>query len=163
MKRHKYLNIMRANYLFPEIFRKIGWCLLVPFLALGLFCLFWDGGDVCQIKVLALYTSEPFSSGFFRWVKTGILDELSVIGLTFSLLFISFSREKDEDECIERIRMQSLVWSILGSSLLLILATLFIYGFAFMTFAFINMFTVLVLFIGKYNWELYKFRRVNNE
>lgn len=165
MWRHQLLNLMKANYLFPVIFRKIGWWLFFPFSIMGLYCLFGNGANVLQVRMFALYCSEIFESGsgFFKWVDSGILVELSLIGLAVSLLFISFSKEKDEDECIERIRMQSLVWAILGSYILLIVATLFIYGFAFMNFVFINMFMVLVLFIFKYNWELYKFRRMNND
>lgn len=159
---------MKANYLFPVIFRKIGWCLFVPFSIMGMYCLFGNGANVLQVRMLALYTSEVsdffhHGSGFFRWVESGVLVELSLVGLVLSLLFISFSKEKDEDECIEHIRMQSLIWAILSSNILLILATLLIYGFAFMNFAFINMFMVLLLFILKYNWELYKFRRCNND
>lgn len=154
---------MKANYLFPEIFRKIGWWLFVPFVVMGIYCLFGNGSNIWQVPAFALYTDEPFGGGFFKWVQSGVLINLSIIGLTLSLLFISFSKEKDEDECIEQIRVQSLVWSILVSNLLVILATLFIYGFAFMNFIFINMFTVLILFIIKYNWELHKFRRISNE
>lgn len=152
---------MKADYLFPEIFRKIGWLLLVPFLVAGAYCLFGDGAYTWPFTVFALI-SEPFGEKmkFCTWIyASGLMDELAIIGLTVSLLFISFSKERDEDECIEHIRMQSLVWSILVSYVLLIFAALFIFGLAFLTFAFINMFTVLVLFIIKYNWELYKFRR----
>lgn len=156
---------MKANYLSPVVFRKIGWWLLLPFLVMGLYCLFGNGADVLQVRMFALYCNKIFDggSGFFKWVNSGILVELSLIGLAVSLLFISFSKEKDEDECIERIRLQSLVWAILWNYILLILATLLIYGFAFMNFVFISMFTVLILFIFKYNWELHKFRRMNND
>lgn len=156
---------MKANYLFPEIFRKIGWYLLIPFSMLGVYCLQGDGANILPSTVFA-FIDDPFGGKleFFTWVHTdGILDEFAIIGLTISLLFISFARERDEDECIEQIRMQSLVWSILVSYVLLIFAVLFIFGLAFLTFAFINLFTVLILFIIKYNWELYKFRRITNE
>lgn len=89
----------------------------------------------------------------------GILDEVSIVGLTIALLLVSFSREKDEDEYIAKLRMESLVWAILLNYMLVILATLFIYDIAYLYVAFISMFTVLILFIIKYNWVLYHFRK----
>ena len=91
--------------------------------------------------------------------EDGFLDEISIIGFTIALLFVGFSREKDEDECIAKLRMESLVWAILMNYLLVTLATLFIYGGAYLYVAFISMFTVLILFIIKYNWVVYHFRK----
>jgi len=79
------------------------------------------------------------------------------------MIFIVFSKEKDEDEYIAQIRMYSLVWSILIGSALLLLATVFVYGLYYMTVAFLNMFLILFLFVIKFNIELYKFRRTGRD
>ena len=107
------------------------------------------------------------SSKVFSLIPFGIMnnddwgDELIVLGLTVSLIFIAFSRERDEDECIAEIRMHSLVWAIIVNYALLIVATFLIYDIAYLYFIDIN--TVLFLFIIKYNIALYKFRRINND
>ena len=107
------------------------------------------------------------SSKVFSLIPFGIMnnddwgDELIVLGLTVSLIFIAFSRERDEDECIAEIRMHSLVWAIIVNYALLIVATFLIYDIAYLYFIDINIFTVLFLFIIKYNIALYKFRRIN--
>ena len=44
---------MRKNYLFPTTFRKIGWCLFVPFAITSFICLF-DGSNEDWLKVNAL-------------------------------------------------------------------------------------------------------------
>lgn len=109
------------------------------------------------------------SSKVFSLIPFGIMnnddwgDELIVLGLTVSLIFIAFSRERDEDECIAEIRMHSLVWAIIVNYALLIVATFLIYDIAYLYFIDINIFTVLFLFIIKYNIALYKFRRINND
>lgn len=156
---------MKTNYLFPVVCRKIGWWLFFPFFILGIYCLFGDGSDQLSSPVFALLHSEGFGIGhqLFKLIYNPILDELTIIGLTVALLFIAFSKEKDEDECVEHIRLQSLVWSIMWSYGILIFATVFFYGFAFMDFVFANLFTVLFLFIIRYNWKLYQFRRLPNE
>lgn len=144
---------MKTNYLFPAIFRKIGWILLIPFTVLGIYCL-WNFGDIdFQIP------SKGIVHSLLTVGEEGVLDEITIVGLTLSLLFVSFSREKDEDECIARIRMDSLVWAILVNYVLVILATMFIYGMAYLDAAFISMFTVLIIFIIKYNWVLHHFRK----
>ena len=135
---------MRKNYLFPTTFRKIGWCLFVPFAITSFICLF-DGSNEDWLKVNALS------------------DELSMIGLTVSLLFIAFSKEKDEDECIANIRSNSLIWATITAYSLLIVCTMLIYDMQYLNFVFIDLFMILFLFIIKYNIELYKFRRSNND
>ena len=42
---------MRKNYLFPTTFRKIGWCLFVPFAITSFICLF-DGSNEDWLKVM---------------------------------------------------------------------------------------------------------------
>ena len=137
---------MRKNYLFPTTFRKIGWCLFVPFAITSFICLF-DGSNEDWLKVNAL----------------SLFDELSMIGLTVSLLFIAFSKEKDEDECIANIRSNSLIWATITAYSLLIVCTMLIYDMQYLNFVFIDLFMILFLFIIKYNIELYKFRRSNND
>ena len=147
---------MKTNYLFPVIFRKIGWIMFIPFFVLGI-------AYLCNCDL-----TFP-SSKVFSLIPFGIMnnddwgDELIVLGLTVSLIFIAFSRERDEDECIAEIRMHSLVWAIIVNYALLIVATFLIYDIAYLYFIDITIFTVLFLFIIKYNIALYKFRRINND
>ena len=147
---------MRKNYLFPTTFRKIGWCLFVPFAITSFICLF-DGSNEDWLKVNAL--------SVIPWgiIKNSLFDELSMIGLTVSLLFIAFSKEKDEDECIANIRSNSLIWATITAYSLLIVCTMLIYDMQYLNFVFIDLFMILFLFIIKYNIELYKFRRSNND
>lgn len=147
---------MKKNYLFPTTFRKVGWCLFVPFAIASLLCLF-DGWDD-NWSVVSVFSLIPWGI-----IKNPIIDEISMIGLTISLLFIAFSKEKDEDECIANIRSSSLVWAVVTGYLLLIVCTMFIYDIQYLNFVFIDLFMILILFIIKYNIELYKFRRSNND
>lgn len=147
---------MKKNYLFPTTFRKIGWCLFVPFVIMGLICLF-NGNDDSWLKV-SVFSVIPWGV-----IKNSLFDEISVIGLAISLLFIAFSREKDEDECIASIRSSSLIWATIAGYLLLIVCSMLIYDLPYLNFVFIDLFMILILFITKYNIELYKFRRSNND
>ena len=147
---------MKKNYLFPTTFRKIGWCLFVPFVIMCLICLFNGANeDWLEVSVLSVV---PWGV-----IKNSLFDELSMTGLTVSLLFIAFSKEKDEDECIANIRSNSLIWATMAGYFLLIVCTMLIYDLQYLNFVFIDLFMILILFIIKYNIELYKFRRSNND
>lgn len=152
---------MKSKYLFPIVFRKIGWSLFIPFLLWGIGYLLSNGTFIEMGGSNALALFDGFHDTKFLCVtkNESWTDELIVVFLTVSMLFIGFSREKDEDECIATIRMNALVWAIMINSALLILGTLFIYGLPFLNFMTIYMFSLLLLFIIKYTWDIYMFRK----
>ena len=157
---------MKTTTLFPVVLKKIGWILFVPFFALCLYCLFGKGTEVFPVKVFSIFPEFAFDSSTDKFgviIENCILDEISIVGLTVSLLFLTFSKEKDEDECIASIRMHSIFWSIIVNYIMLILVTIFVYGLSYMIFAYFSLLSLLFIFMVKYNIELYKFRRSNNE
>ena len=72
---------------------------------------------------------------------------------------ICFSREKDEDEYVAQLRCRTLVVSVMASYVCLLVGNLFIYGFSFLTFLFVNLFTVLVVYALLFYYRLYRSRR----
>lgn len=151
---------MKADYLFPAVMKKVGYVMFIIFMVPSIFYLSGHfPTDFLNAKTFAIIGGGIFGkTTYFSIVANDLSDELIFIGLSLSLLFISFSREKDEDECISKIRMQSLVWALKVNTLLIILATLFVYGEAYLSFMISFIFTVYVLFIIKFNIALHKFR-----
>ena len=152
---------MKSKYLFPIVFRKIGWCLFIPFLLWGIGYLF-SGGTFIEIggsNAVALF--DGFSDTKFLCIteNDSWTDEVIVVFLTISMLFIGFSKEKDEDECIASIRMNALIWAIMVNCILLIVGTMLIFGLPYLNFMAIYMFSLLLLFIIKYTWDIYMFRK----
>lgn len=150
---------MKNNYLLPACFKKIGLYASIPFGLLSIMLLI-DSNYVPAIicKQFAIAT-DFYKSEWFTLVNADIVVTFTIIGLALSLLFIAFAREKVEDEYISHIREKSLVWAVLINYGVLCLATLFLFEFAFMTFAFVNLYVLLILFIGKFNYELYQFKK----
>ncbi len=93
---------------------------------------------------------------FFSFIKTDLTN--TVVGSLFIIggLLVGFSREKKEDEFIANLRLTSLLWAVWVSYILLLLAFLFIYGAVFFSVMVYNMFTVLIIFIIRFNFLLYK-------
>jgi len=152
---------MSRNYLFPARFQKFGWFLLVPF---GLmFLLFAFGPDSIKeqwrMPVFAIADEELFQKTiWFSFTSNAVFDEVTLIGLIVSLLLIAFSKEKDEDEFISQIRLNSLVWALLINYGILILAELFVYAFSFLNVLYFNLIMILVLFVIKFRIELHKLK-----
>lgn len=161
---------MKSNYLFPTVYKKIGWVLFVPFAIIGIIFLA-DSSLLPEIKwnPIVLYTGSQLTDHgqvageFFKTINDDMKEEIIVCGLAIALSLIAFSREKDEDELIEHLRAKSLVWSLKANVVLLIVATLILYSDYYLTFAWIYMFSVFLLFIIKFEIELYHFRHSNHE
>ena len=93
---------------------------------------------------------------FFSITENNILDEIIGLLLIIGALLIAFSKEKSEDEFISKIRLESLVWATYINFAILIFTIIFIYDMIFFWVLVFNMFTVLIFFIIRFNWALYK-------
>ena len=84
---------------------------------------------------------------------------IAMILLTVGLLFIGFSKEKVEDEFVHYLRAQSLIWATYVTSALFIIATLLIYGIAYLYVPYLVFYVFLILFIIKFRIELRRFNK----
>lgn len=155
---------MQIKYLFPYKYRKIGWIILIPSFILGIFYLTngYYSPDFLDVKIPQVKI-QSFRTDTFKYFKNNILDEIIGVLLLVSLLFVAFSKEKNEDEFISKIRLESLVWATYFNYAILLLAIIFVYDFQFLNVMIINMFTILIIFIIRFNWEIWKFKKVNYE
>lgn len=147
--------------LLPNRYKRIGWFILIPATILGLIMAIGGFDDISlQAKVFAISYTELFSKGhYFKIIQTDISN--TIVGCLFIIgaILVGFSREKDEDEFIANLRLSSLLWAVLVNYVLLFLAFIFIYGTSFWAVMVYNMFTVLIIFITRFNFVLYKSKR----
>ena len=124
---------MKKSYLLPVGFKKVGLWMVVPFLVLSVLCLC----EVLDDTTISLPMPALCCwNGWFCMTETSLIEEIAMLGLLASLVFIALSREQDEDEMTAHIRMQSFVWSTWATSIVLALGILFVYDFEFLTFMF---------------------------
>jgi hypothetical protein len=95
----------------------------------------------------------------FGMVKTNFMNEICGVLVIISSLIVGFSKERQEDEYISKIRMESLVWAVYVNYGILLISFLFIYDFAFYWIMVFNMFTVLVFFIIRLQWQISKTKK----
>lgn len=159
---------MKNHFLFPNSFKKIGWILFVPSLILSLYLLTIDDGftvDALDFNVLAIYNDGFFKSddAFFKIIENNIGDELYVIGLIVGGILIGFSKLKDEDEMISKIRYESLVWATYLNYGIIILLTIFFYGIGYYSILMFNTFTLLLFFIIRFHYKIYQLNKITND
>ncbi len=139
---------MERKFLFPHSWKKWGWIIAVPALVL---LVSWLTGGLGRFDV------------DFDTLLGGLLDEVCVTLASVGLLLISFSETECEDEYVSYIRLRSLVWSVAVDYLLLIVATWCVYGLNYLYVAFASIFALMVLFVIKFHYSLWKLRRTGNE
>lgn len=135
---------MRTNYLFAHKYKKIGW-------ALG----------AMSLVVAAIYLWQDCNAEYSiidEW-----LDELTLVLSTLAMVLIGFSAEADEDECILSLRMKSLMWAVKVYAVVFIAGVVSIYGFGFIYFLSSQVLILLLIYIIKFHYELYKFRKEDHE
>ncbi|MBT8320439.1 MAG: hypothetical protein KJO90_02085, partial [Eudoraea sp.] len=104
---------MNTRYLFHAKYRNLGWMVFVPTTILGIIALIleWEPA-LLDVKVLGFFIDEVFGvEKLVGFTENNILNEILAILVILSGLLVAFSREKDEDELITKIRLESLVWA----------------------------------------------------
>jgi hypothetical protein len=152
---------MKNEFYFPNKCKRIG---VVFFLAaLTTWILILAGvleESLFKAPVLAIYENNFMGGkGFFHIIQNEIFDELIGVLALIGLIFIGFSKEKQEDEFVQKIRLNSLKWAVFVNYGLLLFAMLFVYGMVFLDIMLYNMFTVLIIYIIRFNYLMYKFNR----
>lgn len=152
---------MKTKLLLPNKFKTPGWIMLIPTTLFGLYIIFSGFEfDFLDAKVFTLYSNEILGESVtMGFLKTNLT--LTVTGILFiiSAFFVAFSREKTEDEFIARIRLESLLWATYINYGILLFCFLFFYDFGFFYVMIFNMFTILVIFIIRFQYLLHRAKK----
>lgn len=152
---------MKVNHLFPNKYKKIGWLILIPSTIIGLITLILDyEPNFLDFNVPAIFIDEFFGEKqFLGIVNNNILNEIFGVLIIISSLLVAFSKEKSEDEYISKIRLESLVWAVYVNYGILLFSFLVMFDLTFLWVMIFNMFTVLIFFIIRFNWQISKIKK----
>ena len=156
---------MKQTLLLPNRFKTIGWFILIPATIVGIFLMATEyEANWLTTKVFAIFNDDLFfgnneSYGVrnnFTVITTDVTNTL--VGILFIIggIMVSFAKEKREDEFIANLRLTSLMWSVWVNYALLLLSLIFVWGLAFFNVMVYNMFTILIIFIIRFNYILYR-------
>ncbi|HAI41223.1 MAG TPA: hypothetical protein DCM40_25505 [Maribacter sp.] len=152
---------MKVNYLFPNKYKKIGWLIFIPTAIIGLITLILEyEPDFLDFKVPAIFIDKIFGNKYLiGMVENNILNEVLGVLVIISSLLVAFSKEKSEDEYISKIRLESLVWAVYVNYGILLISFIFIFDLSFLWVMIFNIFTVLLFFIIRFNWQISKLKK----
>lgn len=130
--------------------KRIGWFTLLPALTLGIMVFYFEfeipGFELTLPFYTGWITDQPFTNN--------LTDEPVSILVLITLVMITFSEEKHEDEWISTIRLEPLQWSVYANCILLILCILLIYDVYFFQALIYNMYSILLLFLLRFNYVM---------
>jgi hypothetical protein len=154
---------MNNQLLLPNKYKIYGWILLVPSLIIGIYSIIFGFPDeLIRFKTFALVSGGGFSKqDYFTFDETDMTFTLFGIFFILGGLIVSFSKVKSEDEFTNEIRLNSLLWAVLINFLLLLISFLFIYGNHFFTVMSGNMFTIFIIFIARFHYQIYKISKID--
>ncbi|MBC8053595.1 MAG: hypothetical protein H7Y13_11080 [Sphingobacteriaceae bacterium] len=151
---------MKSRFLFPNKYKRVGWVLIALSLPLGIAAQNFQ----FTFKFLNLSLIKEGSKDLsMLGSNNNFTDEIACIGLIIGLILTAFSKEKIEDEQITRLRLESLQWSVYFNYAILILTIIFIHGLPFTVAMTYNIFTVLVFFLVRFYFLLYKQKRYKGD
>ncbi|MEJ5993960.1 hypothetical protein WG904_05945 [Pedobacter sp. Du54] len=141
---------MKNSLLLPNKYKVLGWIIFLIAAGLHLLITIFDiSFPKVEFQLIKGYD----------WADASGLDEILFSFVLIGLLLISFAKEKNEDEYISFLRLKSWQWAVLISYGILFFANWLIYGTMYLAFMVYNMFTVLLVFIIKFNYSLYMLKR----
>jgi len=156
---------MQSRFLFPTYFKFIGWIFVIPGTIIGYLCLYEN------FSIESLQTALVKRDPFMPVIAGNLTDELSLASVVIGLLFIAFAKLKQEDELTAKLRLDALHWSVLINYILLFSGELlfrlleefgyyevkmsFNIGGWHSDFCLYNMFTPLLIFIGRFYYLIY--------
>jgi len=161
---------MKTHFLFPNKFKIVGWILFVPSFILFVLKILevlpdGDATSFMKVKTFAIYNEGFFfnKTRYFQMITNNISDEITTICIIIGGLLIGFSKLKNEDEMISQIRYESLVWATYFNYAIFIFCTLFIFGMVYLNVLYFNIFTLLLFFIIRFHYKIYKLNKTNQD
>lgn len=142
---------MKTKFLLPHSYLGIGLILLIPSLILGISVLHYE----FSFDFLAVNVSEE-KTDIYSFGDNNLTNELAGIMTILSLIFIGFAKRKKEDEFTFQIRLESLLWTMYVSYVIMILAFLIIHDFDFILATIYFIYLPLILYVLRFYYKIWR-------
>lgn len=147
---------MPTKFLLPNRLKYLGWIIAIPSFILMILVLHYEFSFPFLEYEARRVGKISFDNGLlFNIQFNNFTDEIGSLLLLTGLLFIAFSKEKDEDERISKLRLESLLWAVFINSIFIIISIILFYNELFLNIMAYNICTTLILFIIRFNLTLY--------
>ena len=106
-----------------------------------------------------LVSGEEKQRGFFNVISDNFTNELAALITLAGAFLVAFSKEKVEDEFFQQLRFESIIWALKCQAIILFFGIILLYNFEFLYFMMIALVSFFILYIGRYHFQLYKYRK----
>jgi hypothetical protein len=155
---------MKTKLLLPNRFKRIGWFIFIPCLVMTVVSLIAD-----MTESFGLFNFFNGKHLFFQWTSKVIMEgksddlfasqdfmgEILLTLTAMSFFLVAFTKERQEDEWIEKVRLESLLWGFYGHLLFFLLAVWAGYSLNFYVFLSWNMLVAPLVFLFRFHWLVY--------
>jgi hypothetical protein len=137
----------KCSLLLPRGLRPMG----IVFAGIGVILLiirFYYGikPELFNMKVFAIFSSY-LEAKYFEVMKNQMIEEFGGILVLAGLFITAFTKEREEHEGLNTLRLRSLLITVYINTVFLILAIMFTFGFGFVYMMILNLILWLVLYI----------------
>lgn len=150
---------MKPRFLFPHACKKWGWVITVLSMSIGIPYVFFPSNPEIPGLNMNMYQHQLLADQW-AWSTVNLTATFAGIGLITGLILVAFSKVKIEDEFTSKTRLESLQWAVYVNYGLLLLAFLLVYGETFLDIMVYNLFTILIIFVIRFHWILYRQNRL---
>jgi len=151
------------TFILPRSFRFVGILFFILGLILGV-ARFNYGfkPDLLDMKIFAFYSSY-IETKYMEIIRNNMCEEFTGFFLIAGLFLIAFSREKDENEQKNKLRLKAFYIAAYVNFLFLLVSLFFTYGFAFVYMLMANMGISLFAYILAFRTLLWLNRSLSSD
>lgn len=158
---------MKNSYLFPHQWKLVSRVIFFLMVILFFADVVWNieyHFNFLDVRMPAITVKPLFGErSFFTMQDTNLTYPLFITLLIASGLIYGFSKERREDEMISNIRKESLVWAVYANYAFLLLSLFLLFDFDMIGLIIINVFTLLIFFILRFEWKKYQLKNSSDE
>ncbi|KAB1066109.1 hypothetical protein [Salibacter halophilus] len=162
---------MKAKYLFSHKWKPIGLTLFIIGLTLGTIGVLSSYEPVfLDVRVPDFFGNSSFlnngsssETGWPQMRKNNLFDEIALSLLLIGGLLSILAKEKNEDEMIMKLRLESLLWSAIVNGILIFITVWLIYDLDFYFVMITELFFFYLLFILRFNFVLMRQKKLVDE
>jgi hypothetical protein len=137
---------MKLTFLMPRNFRFVGIFFIVLGLILGISRFYFGNKpDMLDMKMFA-FSSSYLDTKYMEIVRNNMSEEFTGFFIVAGLFLVAFSREKEENEQINMLRLRAFYITAYLNFLFLLVSLFFTFGFAFIYMLIANMGISLLLY-----------------
>lgn len=122
-------------------------------------------GRLISVPLVVIVFFAFFGSLFFKGGDPEPKDWITMLFLflPLTLMMWGYSKRNDEDEFVSTLRLESMQLAVYVNYAILLLANLFFYFFDFMSIMFLNLGTIALFFVLRFNYILKKYDTQNGK